>query len=153
MTEELKPVKRDRSRTRASMCTISGRISRGFVRLKVKARPGRPSDTATPSGSIPMARIYTENLRRAKATDIYICKGKGVETYQPTFTFHGFQYVEVKGLPYKPDKDTVTALAFQLGRRWPEFRVFRQTHQPPLQEHHVGTTRQFHLHTHRLPAA
>ena len=30
--------------------------------------------------------------------DIYICKGKKDETYTPTFTYHGFQYVLVKGL-------------------------------------------------------
>lgn len=41
--------------------------------------------------------IYTANLRNATATDIYILSGNGVETYTPTFTFHGFRYVEVTG--------------------------------------------------------
>ena len=31
--------------------------------------------------------------------DEYILKGKGVETFQPRFTFHGFRYVEVTGYP------------------------------------------------------
>ncbi len=43
--------------------------------------------------------VYTENLRYAKATDRYIAKGGGVETWTPRFTFHGFRYVEVHGLP------------------------------------------------------
>lgn len=30
--------------------------------------------------------------------DIYICKGDGVETYIPSFTYHGFQYVMVTGI-------------------------------------------------------
>ena len=43
-------------------------------------------------------RIYTENLRTAKATDTYVMKGAaGGETWQPTMTYHGFRYVEVTG--------------------------------------------------------
>ncbi len=30
--------------------------------------------------------------------DIYICSGKGVESYIPSFTYHGFQYVTVTGI-------------------------------------------------------
>lgn len=30
--------------------------------------------------------------------DIYICKGEGEETYVPSFTYHGFQYVLVHGI-------------------------------------------------------
>jgi alpha-L-rhamnosidase len=71
----------------------------GWVRLKVKAPAGtrvtiRQGERLSPDGT-----LYTENLRRAKATDVYICKGGGEETYDPHFTFHGFQYVEITGLP------------------------------------------------------
>ncbi len=38
-----------------------------------------------------------ENIRAAQAQDIYIAKG-GVETYQPRYTYHGYQYVEVTGV-------------------------------------------------------
>jgi len=31
-------------------------------------------------------------------TDRYICKGKGEEIWEPRFTYHGFQYVQVEGL-------------------------------------------------------
>lgn len=34
--------------------------------------------------------------------DRYISKGNGVEVFEPRFTFHGFRYVEVSGLSYKP---------------------------------------------------
>jgi len=50
----------------------------------------------------PDGTIYTTNLRGARATDTYICKGQGKETWQPEFTFHGFQYVEVTGYPGQP---------------------------------------------------
>lgn len=80
----------------------------GWVRLKVKAPAGtrvtiRQGERLSPDGT-----LYTENLRRAKATDVYICKGSGEEIYEPHFTFHGFQYVELTGLPTAPSKDTVT---------------------------------------------
>ena len=44
--------------------------------------------------------LYTANYRSAKSTDTYICAGgEGFETWKPTFTFHGFRYVELSGLP------------------------------------------------------
>lgn len=81
----------------------------GWVRLKVRAPAGtrvqiRHGERLSPDGS-----LYTENLRRAKATDIYICAGDGVEIWEPHFTFHGFQYVELTGLPGAPLPDAVTA--------------------------------------------
>ena len=80
----------------------------GWARIRVKAPAGthvtiRHGERLSPDGT-----LYTENLRRAKATDVYICKGSGDEIYEPHFTFHGFQYVELTGLPYKPGKDAVT---------------------------------------------
>ena len=44
-------------------------------------------------------RLYTANLRAARATDEYTLRGGGPETYEPRFTFHGFRYVGVEGLP------------------------------------------------------
>ncbi|WP_147676466.1 alpha-L-rhamnosidase [Algibacter pacificus] len=38
-------------------------------------------------------------------TDIYIAKGDGVETWEPRFTYHGFQYVQIEGLKNKPTID------------------------------------------------
>ncbi|HTX76422.1 MAG TPA: family 78 glycoside hydrolase catalytic domain [Terracidiphilus sp.] len=53
--------------------------------------------------------IYTANLRTAKATDHFILAG-GTEEFVPQFTFHGFRYAEVTGLPSRPGKDALTAL-------------------------------------------
>jgi alpha-L-rhamnosidase len=44
-----------------------------------------------------------------KPTDKYILKGYGVEKWEPKFTYHGFRYVEVEGLPKKPDDNTLIA--------------------------------------------
>jgi len=39
----------------------------------------------------------------ADQTDIYICRGGGVETWEPRFTYHGFRYVQIEGLGKKPE--------------------------------------------------
>lgn len=44
-------------------------------------------------------------------TDTYILKGEGVEVFQPSFTYHGFQYVEVEASEKVDlDKSSLTAL-------------------------------------------
>lgn len=83
----------------------------GFARLKVTGDEGtkvtlRFAEMLNPDGT-----IYTENLRGAKCTDTYICKGTGEEVWQPLFTFHGFRYVEVTGYPGVPPEDAITGIA------------------------------------------
>ena len=41
--------------------------------------------------------VYMGNLFWANPVDIYIAKGgaAGPETYEPSFTYHGFRYVEL----------------------------------------------------------
>jgi alpha-L-rhamnosidase len=56
--------------------------------------------------------LYTDNLRTAKATDHFILSGNGVEEFTPQFTFHGFRYAELTGLPTAPSQDAVTGLEF-----------------------------------------
>lgn len=80
----------------------------GRVRLHVNAPAGtrvtlRHGERLNPDGT-----LYTENLRRARATDVYIARGGGDEVYEPHFTFHGFQYVEITGMPVAPRTRDVT---------------------------------------------
>lgn len=80
----------------------------GWVRLKIQGSAGtcitlRHGERLNPDGT-----LYTENLRRAKATDVYILSGRGEEIWQPRFTFHGFQYIELTGLENRPSDGTVT---------------------------------------------
>lgn len=82
----------------------------GVVRLKTSAPAGtkitlRHAEMLNPSGE-----IYTANLRGAPSVDEYICKGDGVEIWQPRFTFHGFRYVELSGLTNAPGFDAVTGI-------------------------------------------
>jgi len=43
-------------------------------------------------------KLFTDNLRTARVVDEYISGGRIQEVLQPKFTFHGFRYVEVRGL-------------------------------------------------------
>jgi alpha-L-rhamnosidase len=43
-------------------------------------------------------------------SDTYIASGNGLESYTPRFTFHGFRYVEVTGMPGTPTLDMLTGL-------------------------------------------
>jgi alpha-L-rhamnosidase len=83
----------------------------GVPRLKVSGKPGQKISLRFAERLNPDGTIYTVNLRSARATDTYICKGKGTEIWQPHFTFHGFQYIEVTGLNGKPSSDTVVGVA------------------------------------------
>jgi alpha-L-rhamnosidase len=83
----------------------------GVPRLKVSGKPGQKITLRFAERLNPDGTIYTVNLRSARATDTYICKGQGTEVWQPRFTFHGFQYIEVTGLRGKPSKDTVIGVA------------------------------------------
>ncbi len=79
----------------------------GWVTLKVRGDAGtkvrlRFAEILSPDGT-----IYTDNLRNAEATDTYILRGAGDETFAPHFTFHGFRYVEVTGYPGTPTLDSI----------------------------------------------
>jgi alpha-L-rhamnosidase len=57
--------------------------------------------------------LYVANLRGARCRDIYIASGKekyGI-SYTPSFTYHGFRYAELTGLPadFKANEQTLTA--------------------------------------------
>jgi len=84
----------------------------GWVSLRVTNQPAgrrivmRFGERLNPDGT-----VFRDNLRMALQMDTYICKGGGVETWQPHFTYHGFQYVEVQGLVQPPTATTFTAVS------------------------------------------
>ncbi|MCQ6557738.1 glycoside hydrolase family 78 protein [Paenibacillus mendelii] len=48
-------------------------------------------------------QLYTDNLRLARQIDTYVCRGGTAETFEPTFTYHGFRYVEASGAGFAID--------------------------------------------------
>ncbi|MCX5684349.1 MAG: glycoside hydrolase family 78 protein [Planctomycetota bacterium] len=109
-TGELKALRVTEPRPGAYLFDL-GQNFTGWARLRVNAAAGtaitlRFAEVLEPNGS-----IHTANLRSAKCTDTYICKGGGEESWEPRFTFHGFRYVEVTGYPGRPPADAVTGVA------------------------------------------
>jgi len=109
ITKEIKPLKITSPKKDLYVFDM-GQNFAGWARLKVKGEQGttvqmRFAETLQPDGN-----IYTKNLGTARATDVYILKGDGLEEWQPRFTYHGYRYVEVTGYPGKPDLDVLTGL-------------------------------------------
>lgn len=84
----------------------------GWLRMRLHAAPGvevrfRYGEVLNPDGT-----LYRDNLREAAQIDRYICRSAGPEVFEPHFTYHGFRYVEVTGLAYRPSLDDLTGCAF-----------------------------------------
>ena len=77
----------------------------GWARLHVSGKAGTKVRLRFGEVLKPNGELYTENLRTAEATDTYILRGKGSESFEPHFTFHGFRYVELTGYPGTPTQD------------------------------------------------
>jgi alpha-L-rhamnosidase len=79
-----------------------GQNMAGWLQLKVKGQRGQAITLRFAETLLPDGELYTANLRDAKVTDTYTCKGGGEETWHPVFVFHGFRYVAIKGYPGTP---------------------------------------------------
>ncbi|MDF2439539.1 MAG: alpha-L-rhamnosidase [Abditibacteriota bacterium] len=82
----------------------------GWVRLNVSGPRGRTVRLRFAEMLNTDGTFYTANMRGARTTDFYTLKGTGRETWEPRFTFHGFQFVEVSGLSAPPTLDTITGI-------------------------------------------
>jgi alpha-L-rhamnosidase len=82
----------------------------GRVRLRVRGPAGttvtlRHAEVLDADGN-----LYTDNLRTAAQTVRYTLQGGGEEVYEPHFTFMGFRYVAVAGLPGTPTPENLTGV-------------------------------------------
>ncbi len=94
----------------------------GWCRLNVRAPAGteiklRHGEMLDKDGT-----LYTANLRSAAQTDHFVAAGPRkdaeVEVFEPRFTYHGFRYVEVTGLPSKPELEDLVGCAVGNGARY-----------------------------------
>ncbi|SDT48222.1 alpha-L-rhamnosidase [Mucilaginibacter mallensis] len=82
----------------------------GWVKFKVIGKAG---DTIRLSHAEVLDKpgdFYTANLRSARSQDMYVLNGKGEETFEPHFTWHGFRYVKVEGYPGELKPEDFTAI-------------------------------------------
>ena len=110
VTESLDPV--TTKTVGEGLCIVDmGQNLAGWARITVQGESGdeirlRFAEILSPDGS-----IYRENLRSAEATDVYVLRGGGPETFEPHFTYHGFRYIELSGPPEVVKSARITALA------------------------------------------
>jgi len=102
-----------------------GQNMAGWCRLKLRGPAGtvvtlRHAEVLRPDGN-----IYTDNLRvpkgggpaGARQTDQHVLRGEGEEVFEPHFTYHGFRYVEVRGLTEKPSLDSLVGCVIHSAAR------------------------------------
>jgi len=122
--QDFQPIRVERTITPKAMTEPSpgvyiydmGQNFSGVEKLRLEGPAG--TDIQVRTGEVLNAdgTLYTENLRTAKSTDHFIlagkAAGKGIEEFEPQFTFHGFRYLELTGLPQKPLADAVQGVVF-----------------------------------------
>ncbi len=82
----------------------------GWVTLKVAGKAGDSIKIAHAEVLDKKGNFYIENLRVAKALDIFVLKGNGEEFFEPHFTFHGFQFIKIEGYPGKLLPENIQAV-------------------------------------------
>jgi alpha-L-rhamnosidase len=118
--QEFQPIRVEQTLTAKSMTEPKpgvfvydfGQNFSGVERLKVSGPAGTQIQVRFVEIVNDDGTIFIDNLRTAKATDHFILSGNGIEELKPHFTFHGFRYLEITGLPTAPPLEAVTALVF-----------------------------------------
>lgn len=113
----------------------------GWVKLSLSAPSGteiqmRFSESVYSDGMIDPAStgVYATDVVQ---TDKYICNGKGLEEWEPLFTYHGFRYVEMTGFPGKPDLENLQGIFVhtavkETGTFFSSDSMFNQLHKTAL---------------------
>lgn len=74
----------------------------GWVKMHVSGKKGHTVQLRFAESLQSSGELYVANLRDARVTDKYTLKGDGKETWEPSFVYHGFRYVEITGFPGEP---------------------------------------------------
>lgn len=80
----------------------------GWLQIRVKGQKGQQLKLRFAESLQDNGELFTANLRDAKCTDLYTLKGSGLETWEPTFVYRGFRYVEISGYSYAPTVNDFT---------------------------------------------
>ena len=107
--EEIKPVK-ILTTPKGETVFDMGQNMVGWVKLKVNGKKGDQVTLKFAEVLDKDGNFYTDNLRKAKSTDVYILKGEGEEVFEPHFTFHGFRFLKLEGLSALPSLSQVTGV-------------------------------------------
>ncbi len=81
----------------------------GWVRIAVRGKRGtevrlRHAELLNEDGT-----LNVSPNQNAEAMDVYVLSGAGTEAYEPRFTYHGFRYFEISGVPSLPEIVSIEA--------------------------------------------
>ncbi|MFY9154208.1 MAG: family 78 glycoside hydrolase catalytic domain [Prolixibacteraceae bacterium] len=107
--EEIKPIKQITT-PKGEMVFDMGQNMVGWIKLRIQGKKGDKVTLKFAEVLDKEGNFYTDNLRAAKATDVFILKGEGEETFEPYFTFHGFRFVKIEGITTQPTLDQITGV-------------------------------------------
>ena len=85
----------------------------GWVIVRLKGNDGDSLRLSHAEVLDKEGNFYTDNLRGAKAQDLFILRGHddAEEVFEPHFTFHGFRYIRIDGWKGSIDPSDFTAVA------------------------------------------
>jgi len=124
--ETFKPVKIFRT-PKGELVADFGQNLVGWVELKARGKGGDRITLKFAEVLDKKGNFYTDNLRAARCTDIWILKGNGEAHFEPHFTFHGFRYAKIsyypkgssdeEGFPGELTQEDITAVALYSAMR------------------------------------
>jgi alpha-L-rhamnosidase len=83
----------------------------GWVEMKATGSEGTKITLSHAEVLDKYGNFYIENLRQAKAQDVFYLKGSGVEVFHPHFTWHGFRFLKIEGYPGEIKAENFKAVA------------------------------------------
>jgi len=69
----------------------------GWIRVRMSGKQGQRIQIKYAEVLDKDGNFYTDNLRSAECTDTYVFAQDGIIDFEPSFTFHGFRYVQFIG--------------------------------------------------------
>lgn len=106
--EEIKPIKISKS-TDGKFILDMGQNMVGWLKINnLNGKKDQPITMRFAELLNPDSTIYLANIRSAKVTDIYTPSKDGSFSWEPSFVYHGFRFVEISGLDYQPELSNFT---------------------------------------------
>ncbi|WP_298495882.1 alpha-L-rhamnosidase [uncultured Algibacter sp.] len=87
----------------------------GWVKLNVQGKEGQLIEITTTEALLTNGKDIFPGSTGGGANGMaqiykYICKGDGIESWEPKFSYHGFRYAKINGVSRKPDAKMIKAV-------------------------------------------
>ena len=111
ITRSIRPVKLTEPKLGVYVFDLGVNIA-GWAQLRTRGAAGQVvtlqfNELLNPDGTVNTGQ--NADLTRGRfQTEKFILQGEGLEVFEPRFTYHGFQYVQITGLTEKPSLDSLT---------------------------------------------